>query len=529
MSLTITDRRTLAENLIYLDGNKFSLHDYPMYDAYYKGMWKNTLLKCGRQVGKSISAAAFTVADVVSTPFFKTMYISPSLKQTSAFSNTRIAKMLRHSPHIRDNFLDPGAPDNVFLKILKNGSELIFSYASDNPDRARGYTADRIAFDEVQDILYDEVVPVVAECSANSPYGYMSFSGTPKTMENTIEFLWRQSTQGEWCVKCEGCGSYSFYVSDAGIGSTGVICLKCKKNVNVRNGIWVDMNPIPENADVSDPVHQRVKGFHIPQLILPQNNENPERWGRVRLKLEKYGQSQFKQEVLGISDAVGARYISLEELVRSCGEYTIDERPATPIKHSSIHVVGGVDWSGGGTKGHSRTVGWIWGIDSGGRYRTLWYRIFPQENPIATVAEIARVMDLYSVSLVVGDAGEGHMANAKLSEALGATRVWQVQYGSSEGNAPAFKWNGRDRYLVDRTTMIDNFLMEVKNGGMIYPLARQSQPAFDDVLNVFEEVTALGKRVWRHEPSCPDDALHAQVFAWIAGRIKQSNLSFYGK
>ena len=127
MSLTITDRRTLAENLIYLDGNKFSLHDYPMYDAYYKGMWKNTLLKCGRQVGKSISAAAFTVADVVSTPFFKTMYISPSLKQTSAFSNTRIAKMLRHSPHIRDNFLDPGAPDNVFLKILKNGSELIFS------------------------------------------------------------------------------------------------------------------------------------------------------------------------------------------------------------------------------------------------------------------------------------------------------------------------------------------------------------------------------------------------------------------
>ena len=64
MSLTITDRRTLAENLIYLDGNKFSLYDYPMYDAYYKGMWKNTLLKCGRQVGKSISAAAFTVADL---------------------------------------------------------------------------------------------------------------------------------------------------------------------------------------------------------------------------------------------------------------------------------------------------------------------------------------------------------------------------------------------------------------------------------------------------------------------------------
>ena len=118
-----TDRRSLAESVLWLDGTQFSLHDYPMYDAYYKGMWKNTLLKCGRQVGKSISAAAFTLADVVSTPFFKTMYVSPSLKQTSAFSNTRIAKMIQHSPLIRDNFLSPSAPDNVFLKILDENFE----------------------------------------------------------------------------------------------------------------------------------------------------------------------------------------------------------------------------------------------------------------------------------------------------------------------------------------------------------------------------------------------------------------------
>ena len=524
-----TDRRSLAESVLWLDGTQFSLHDYPMYDAYYKGMWKNTLLKCGRQVGKSISAAAFTLADVVSTPFFKTMYVSPSLKQTSAFSNTRIAKMIQHSPLIRDNFLSPSAPDNVFLKILKNGSELIFSYASDNPDRARGYTADRINFDEIQDILYDEVIPVIAECAANSPYGFMSYTGTPKTMENTIEFLWRQSTQGEWCIKCHACGSYSFYISDAGIGKSGPVCLKCKKNVNPRDGIWVDMNPIPENLDPSDPANQRVKAFHIPQIILPQNHDSPERWGRIRTKLEKYGDSQFKNEVLGISDSVGARFISLDELISCCKDYSFNDKPDTAIKHSSAHVVGGVDWSGGGTSGHSRTAAWIWGVDSGGRYTCLWYKIFNQENPIVTVKEIARVMQVHSVSLIVCDAGEGHMANAQLRQLYGDNRVWAVQYGASEGDAPPFRWNGRDRYLVDRTTMIDNFLMEVKHGQMSYPTQKLSMPAFDDVMNVYEEVTAMGKRVWRHEPSCPDDALHAQVFAWIAGRIKTNNLTFYGK
>jgi len=502
-----------------------------MYDAIYRGQWRKTLMKCGRQVGKSVSAAAHTVVDAISRPYFRTLYVSPSLKQTSTFSNTRVAKMLRHSPLVRDLYLDPHAPDNVFLKILANGSELIFTYASDDPDRARGYSADRINFDEIQDILYDEVVPVVSECAANSNYGYFGYTGTPKTMENTIEFMWRSSTQSEWCVKCEACGDYSYYVNDAGIGKKGIICLKCKAYVNPRNGTWIDMNPVPDDVDPESPDADRIKGFHIPQLILPLNNERPERWSRILQKHEDYAPSDFKNEVLGISDSIGARLISLDELQACCEEHTLDASPSKAVRPESakgvVHVVGGVDWSGGGSKGNSRTVAWIWGIDAGGRHHTLWFKIFPVVNPVDSVEEIARVFNLYQVSLAIGDAGEGHIGNNLLTKRLGPQRVWQVQYAGVEGGGAHLRWNQRDRYMADRTTMIDNFLYNAKNGLYRYPNVKQSAPVFEDMLSVYEEVTQAGKRVWRHAPSNPDDALHAQIFAWIAGKIRRKDLTFY--
>jgi hypothetical protein len=75
--------------------------------------------------------------------------------------------------------------------------------------------------------------------------------------------------------------------------------------------------------------------------------------------------------------------------------------------------------------------------------------------------------------------------------------------------------------------MIDNFLMFVKRGGTTYPRAEQSRAAFEDMLNVYEEVTQQGKKLWRHAPSQPDDALHAQIFAWIGAKILTHDLEFY--
>lgn len=495
------NRKTLAESVLTLDGKNFTLDEYPFYSALYQGEWPSTLLMCGRQVGKSVSAAAFSVCEAVAMPHFKTLYIAPTLRQTSTFSNTRVSKLIRHSPMLKD-LIGTITSDNVFLKVLSNGSELLFNYASDDPDRVRGVSADRVIYDEIQDIDYDAVVPVVNECLANSRYGFTSYMGTPKTQENTIQYIWERSSQSEWCVKCQSCTKYSFFRDSKCIGKTGLICLHCGSNVDPTNGTWVDMKST-----------YRTKAFHVPQVILPANQQ-ANRWDRIVGKLETYSESKFLNEVMGVSDAMGSRLISLEELRKACRE------KQTP----SGFVCGGVDWSGGGTKGISRTVSWVFSRSPQGKFVLHHYHIYQDTNPVDVVSNIAKTFSSLRVSLVIGDAGEGALANSLLMKELHGIPVFQLQYGS---NPKALHWNGVDRYLADRTTLIDCFFYDVKQGKIEFLPEKQMGPAFDDILAVYEEVTPSGKKVWRHSPSVPDDCLHAAVFSWVACKVLTHDLTFY--
>lgn len=538
-------RSEWAETLIQLDGHPFSLEHYPFYRAVYDNIYPALLLKTARQVAKSTTLANFLITEACNSPHWKSLFISPSQEQTTKFSQTRVGKTVFYSPEIRKRWVSKEMSSRVFQKMFTNGSELAFSYACDDPDRVRGVSADRVAYDEVQDILYDEVIPVINECMSNSDYAYETYCGTPKSMENTIEHIWQWSTQTEWVVQCEGCNKYQFFADSKCLGKKGPICLKCGKYLNVRNGEWIDMNVYPE-----DHTGKEVKGFHIPQVILPKNVpasmptdlKNQElaykRWRRILDKHETYPDSKFKNEVMGVSDAVGTRLISKEELEELCAEYEITEYPqASTLLSDMKAVVAGVDWSGGGASGNSRTVLWVWGIVGGGsahsfKLKTLYYKIYPDTNPISggVVDHICDICNRFNVSLVIGDAGEGALANSNLRERLGQHRAMQVQYrgtmSSGAGAGRPFYWNKIDRFLAERTTMIDHFFMYVKRQGVIYPNVRTMQMPIKDMLNEYEEVTKQGRKVWRHAPSQPDDCLHAQIFGWMAAKFMQMDPMF---
>jgi hypothetical protein len=282
------------------------------------------------------------------------------------------------------------------------------------------------------------------------------------------------------------------------------------------------MNPIPKDLDAEDPLRLRTKGFHIPQLILPQNVEDPDRWSRILEKLNLYTESKFKNEVLGVSDSLGARLLSQDDLYSACTNFTISSPPGLG---AFPYVVAGVDWSGGGSKGKSRTCAWIFGVDSQGGLHTYWFKIYPDQNPVDVVGDIAAKIASSRVSLVVGDAGEGALANSLLRRSVPeGVSVFQAQYGSS--NSP-IRWNGVDRYMVDKTTLIDNYMLKIKKGGVKYFARPEMDLAFKDMLALYEEVTVSGKKIWTHSPANPDDAFHAQVFAWIAAKVLTKNLDFY--
>jgi hypothetical protein len=81
--------------------------------------------------------------------------------------------------------------------------------------------------------------------------------------------------------------------------------------------------------------------------------------------------------------------------------------------------------------------------------------------------------------------------------------------------------------MGDKTTLIDNYMMQLKKGHVIFPHLGLMGTVFKDMLALYEETTATGKKIWTHSPVMPDDSFHAQVFCWVAQKVLRRDLSFY--
>jgi hypothetical protein len=525
----------VAESWLRLNGKKFDLSNWPMHRAFYDCRARRTLFKTGRQVAKSTTLANFAITECSVIPHFSAMFVSPTKEQTVRFSNSRVSKVMRYSPYISKTFLHPGLADRVFHKQYRNGSEMLFTYALDDADRLRGPSTDRNMYDEVQDILYDPVIIVGNECLSHSKYAFETYAGTPKTMENTIQYLWENSSQTEWVMRCTGCKTHQYVDSERSIGKEGIVCVKCGKYLDSYHGRWVDLNSF-KHSSVEAEFH--VKGFHISSPIMPEYNphtmalHDPSMvdyariaWKRIIVKLEDFPDSKFKNEVLGISDDVGARMISKEEIERLCVGKSMQQFPVAGSTHEYSSIVAGVDWTGGGTTGISRTVLWIWGYRLKDRKLVcLFYKTYPGVNPVNNIEEIASICSAYRVGLVVGDAGEGHTPNDMLKKRLGMHQVTQAQYGHQ---TKPVVWNQIDRYMVDKTTVVDNFFLLLKRQDVELGPLPQMKIAIDDMLNEYEDITATGRKVWTHAMSLPDDCLHAAIFGWIAFKVVTQDLQFF--
>ena len=508
----------LVESLLYIDGKPISLRDYPWSPDIYDRGSPDIILKSGRQCSKSTLTSNFIISESIARSHWRTLYVSPSESQTSKFSTTRLTKTLMYSPLVKRNFCGYGSTANVFLKVMSNGSEIALSYAQDDADRIRGISADRVCLDEVQDSDVISLLPVIKECAANSSFGHMLYCGTPKTSDNGIQWLFDQSTQSEWVMSCDGCGLSNYIDSTRSIGTKGIICVKCGHALNARNGQWIDLKP-----------GAKIKGYHISQLILPLNSEVPSRWARILEKLDMYSQSAFLNEVLGISDALGTRLIGLADLCTLCDPNLVPDASFQMKDRQKFQFIAmGVDWSGGSGNANamSRTSCTVVGLTHDGRYKVLHHKIFPPGTaPVEEVRQVAAIATKFSPKLLLCDAGGGAVANSLLAEQIPADSIFQVQLGSQ---AKPLRWNQADRYIADKTTLIDTFMLSVKRGSWIFPAEKYCKTMFDDVLSEFEEVSENSNRkLWRRSPLLPDDSLFSLVFAQCAIKVLKNEFDVY--
>lgn len=488
---------------------------------------QRTLLKCGRQVEKSTLLGNKLLAYSCINTALNSLYVSPTNQQTKVFSQDRLKEPIETSHYLKA-WTTTKLSDNVFLKKFINRSQITLRYAYINADRCRGIPADVICLDELQDLLTDNI-PVIEECAAHSHLKIFMYSGTPKSLDNTIEHYWtRFSTQNEWVVPCHRHSiqtpagitrQYWNILSEEHIGLKGLVCNKCHKPIHAMDDMadWVSMNPgILKDTHIAKPF----EGFRIPQLMVP--------WIGIEDILQKqktYSRGKFYNEVLGLSYDSGTRPLTRQDVIDNCDErLEITPQYLSRIKATigdAYPVYAGIDW---GTGENTYTVLSLGTYLGDGRFTIFFIKRFEgkEAEPDTQLEEISRIITEWRAQLVGCDYGGGFYPNDNLTRRFGWQRIIKFQY-AGQASQKVYWQKDLLRFIVHRTEVMSDIFNAIKRRDVFrFPNWGQFQsPYASDMLNIFSEYSEqLKQNVYKKSPNSTDDAFHSIVLCFLASMLR---------
>ena len=527
----------LATNLFYLNGAPLKMphdtmrHIYPIYN----NPDRSVLMMFGRQVHKSTTLANNIALPCIKYKNYHAVYVAPTSQQTSVFSTDKLDGTLRDSTIIQKHFIDTKTKDQVMYKELLNGSKIYLRSAFHSADSIRGISADKVAIDELQDIMSDHI-PVIEQCMSfslpkwesmkqtypNLPmhlFNHRTYAGTPKTIENTLSKYWGKSTQNEWLIKCSHCNKWN-YINEKNVGPTCLICNKCGLPIHYKDGQWVS---------TSHDKKASIQGYRVPQIIVDwiNNPRYPEVWQiNVIQPMKIYTSQKFFNEILALPYANAKNPLNHHDMHAICKDYEINIRWDDPIL-ANVDLYAGVDWGKGDTaKGTSYTVLKIGGIFRG-KFRLFVVRKYTGRMSDANyqIEDILRTINLYKCKLTMADSGDGRTSNATMVKALGVQRFCEAyEHGTSKKK---IKWDpAQGMYIFNRTRMMTDRFMEIKSGQIEFPKYEQMKDYIEDFLNIYVEYSER-TRLTMYDHTGPDDCFHAYMFCRIACMIGTGELSKY--
>lgn len=305
------------------------------------------------------------------------------------------------------------------------------------------FVAGGVLVHNCQDLNKDHI-PIIAETQSASKYKIMRFTGTPKTLDNTIEGLWGASSQAEWFTHCKACGYWNIAAAEydllAMIGPwheqiseriPGVVCAKCRRPIHPRHhGRWVHRFAERKYKNA---------GYHVPQVIMPMHYARAREWGMLLAKQQGAGNTspaRFFNEVLGESYDTGSKLISETELKHAaCLPWK--NSPLRPGPEVLRRLKGyedlalGIDWGGGGETQVSFTTVALLGLTSGGKIDVLWgRRLLTPNDHVREAVEIYNYFKLFNPRLLAHDfTGAGDLRETVLVQAgVPANRVFRISY-----------------------------------------------------------------------------------------------------
>jgi hypothetical protein len=477
---------------------------------------KKLLLMCGRQIEKSTTLGNRLLCYSALTNNFRSLYVAPSAEQAKVFSNDRIKDVIDASPMLKA-YTASSANQAVFFKKFINFSQIRLRYAYLTADRVRGIPADLVLIDEIQDIMVDNI-PVIEQCAFHSSYKLFLYSGTPKSVDNTIQHYWSEfSTQNEWVVPCERHGgpndSSTWHwnvLTERSIGKEGLICDKCGNLISARHpqAMWASMNPAEANTDKIT-----FEGYRIPQIMVPWVD-----WGEVLQAQEQYSRAQFMNEKLGMSYDSGVRPITRAQLQAICNpSVRLVDIEAFRELAQGRQIFAGIDW-GPGERASYTTIA-LGGYLGTGNFTIFWIHRFMGRDldPEKQLDSIIQILSQLNVQVTGTDYGGGHYQNDKLIKAFGPRRVAKYQYNPRQRKK--IYWDASLlRYMCHRTEIMSDIFNAMKAKKIDLPCWEDFQnPHGQDILNIFTEYNdRLRMNEFKKPPGKTDDAFHAILLCVLA-------------
>src|SRR5262245_45923786 len=206
----VASLRPVLPALLSIKGKPYRLKDYFPFEPFFRTRVPTTvLLTTGRQVSKSTSLAAQVIIFSNSIPYFSTLYVTPLYEMIRRFSHNYVRQFIETSP-VQRLFIGTRTTNQILQRSFRNGSSMYFSFAFVDDERTRGIPADKHVLAEVTYMNYD-FLQIIHETLSGSHWGLKQYAGTPKSLDNTMEKLWVDSSQAEWVVKCHrgGCNHWN--------------------------------------------------------------------------------------------------------------------------------------------------------------------------------------------------------------------------------------------------------------------------------------------------------------------------------
>lgn len=483
---------------------------------------RKVLLMTSRQTEKSTTVGNRIFSRCLMRPGHTVLFVSPSAMQTSVFSKARLNEVIDMSPLVKAQ-TNEHITNNLFEKHFANASKVYLRYAFLTADRIRGLSVNDIFADEIQDLLPD-VMPVIEEAASHNEEKLFVYSGTPKSLDNTIQNYWADnSTMSEWAIPCmhhglpKSPGTWHWNVlSEKNLGRLGPICDRCGNPLNPEHPYarWVEMQKF-------DGERISFEGYRICRLMVPWYWKSEKMWKEILAARERYSTARFMNEVLSISYDSAAKPLSRLELIGACDSaYPNDFEAAKKIAANHTTFIG-IDWGSGERAFTVLTIGAYCRSDASFQIFYMLRFTGPLTDPIAQMDEIESIISQIRPKYVGTDFGFGFYQNKRLLSKYGNHRIFPFEY------APRLNMKLKyvpaiHRTIAFRTPLMSDMFVALKRRKVRLPKWDTiERPYGEDFLNIHAEDSSNLRMIKYDKPNGKtDDTFHASLYCLLASMLE---------